>query len=48
MRSNLEKLFIVQESIKHFPILLRKSLKVIAKGDFLELWGPVVVWAGVV
>jgi len=26
----------VQESIKHFPIPLRKSLKVIAEGDFLE------------
>ena len=28
--------FMVQESIKHFPIPLRKSLKAIAKGDFLE------------
>ncbi len=28
--------FMVQESIKHFPIPLRKSLKVIAEGDFLE------------
>jgi phenylalanyl-tRNA synthetase beta chain len=27
--------FMVQESIKHFPIPLRKSLKVIAEGDFL-------------
>jgi hypothetical protein len=26
----------VQESIKHFPIPLRKSLKVIAEGDFLD------------
>ena len=26
----------VQESIKHFPIPLRKSLQVVAKGDFLE------------
>jgi len=26
----------VQESIKHFPIPLRKSLKAIAEGDFLE------------
>jgi len=25
----------VQESIKHFPIPLRKSLKAIAEGDFL-------------
>jgi len=25
----------VQESIKHFPVLLRKSLKAIAEGDFL-------------
>jgi glycosyltransferase involved in cell wall biosynthesis len=44
----LEKFFMVQESIKHFPIPLRKSLKVIAdhayggsrqrrEGDFLEL-----------
>ncbi len=30
------KLLMVQESIKHFPIPLRKSLKVIAEGDFLE------------
>ena len=28
--------FMVQESIKHFPIPLRKSLKAIAEGDFLE------------
>jgi len=28
--------FMVQESIKHFPIPLRKSPKVIAEGDFLE------------
>jgi len=27
---------LVQESIKHFPIPLRKSLKVITEGDFLE------------
>ncbi len=27
---------IVQENIKHFPIPLRKSLKVIAEGDFLD------------
>jgi len=26
----------VQESIKHFPIPLRKSSKVIAEGDFLD------------
>ena len=29
----------VQESIKHFPIPLRKSLKAIAEGDFLEISG---------
>jgi hypothetical protein len=30
----------VQESIKHFPIPLRKSLKAIAEGDFLVIsWG---------
>jgi hypothetical protein len=28
--------FMVQESIKHFPIPLQKSLKVIAEGDFLD------------
>jgi len=44
---NIEQYFMVQESIKHFPIPLRKSLKVIAdhayggsrqrrEGDFLE------------
>ena len=27
----------VQKSIKHFPIPLRKSLKVIAEGDFLDM-----------
>ena len=31
------KLYMVQESIKHFPIPLRKSLKVIAEGDFLVM-----------
>lgn len=30
------KYFMVQESIKYFPIPLRKSPKVIAEGDFLE------------
>ncbi len=30
-------LFMVQESIKHFPIPLRKLLKVIAEGDFLDV-----------
>jgi len=30
------RFLMVQESIKHFPIPLRKSLKVIAEGDFLE------------
>ncbi len=28
--------FMVQESIKHFPIPLRKSPRVIAEGDFLD------------
>ena len=27
----------VQKSIKHFPIPLRKSLKVIAEGDFIDM-----------
>jgi len=35
LAGNLEFL-VVQESIKHFPIPLRKSLKVVAKGDFLD------------
>src|SRR4030042_735871 len=30
-------LFMVQESISHFPIPLRKSLKVIAEGNFLDI-----------
>ncbi len=28
--------FMVQESIKHFPIPLLKSLRAIAEGDFLD------------
>jgi len=35
-KKDLCEFFMVQESIKHFPIPLRKSLKVIAEGDFLE------------
>jgi len=47
----LEKLilcavFIAQESLKHFPVLLRKSLKVIAIGDFLVLFCAGLVLAG--
>jgi len=34
--------FMVQESIKHFPVPLRKSLKVIAEGDFLEDVNPLI------
>jgi len=32
-----EEVLVVQKSIKHFPIPLRKSLKVIAEGDFLDI-----------
>ena len=35
----IRNIFMVQESIKHFPIPLRKSPKVIAEGDFLEISG---------
>ncbi|MDP3732573.1 MAG: cyclic nucleotide-binding domain-containing protein, partial [Candidatus Omnitrophota bacterium] len=35
--SNIISIFMVQESIKHFPIPLRKSFKVIAEGDFLGI-----------
>ena len=35
VKTDLCQFFMVQESIKHFPIPLRKSLKVIAEGDFL-------------
>jgi len=32
-----DKFLMAQESTKHFPIPLRKSLQVVAKGDFLDL-----------
>ncbi len=34
-KPNRKKIVLVQESIKHFPIPLRKSLKATAEGDFL-------------
>ena len=36
MLLTIDEFLMVQESIKHFPIPLRKSLKAIAEGDFLE------------
>ena len=51
---NSNRYLMVQESIKHFPIPLRKSLKVIAEGDFFDwqnFWwgflGVVMVLIGV-
>ena len=36
IKEEKKSIVVVQESIKHFPIPLRKSLEVVAKGDFLD------------